>query len=65
MDVQLLPDEDAAIITFGDQKGNAEMLSPHFFENLSFKDQNVGFLEKYLLCPWKMADLVLCPQVSC
>lgn len=34
VDVQLLPDEDAAIITFGDPKGNAEMQSPHFFENL-------------------------------
>lgn len=34
VDVQLLPDEDAAVITFGDQKGNAEVHSP------SFKDQS-------------------------
>lgn len=65
MDVQQLPDEDAAIITFGDQKGNAEMQSPYFFENLSFKDQNVHLLEKCLLCPCEMADLVLCLQISC
>lgn len=43
VDVQLLPDEDAAIITFGDQKGNAEMQSPYYFENLPFKDQKCGF----------------------
>lgn len=65
MDVQQLPDEDAAIIRFGDHKGNAEMRSHYFFENLSFKDQTVDFLEKCLLCPCKTADLVLCPQVPC
>lgn len=62
VDVQQLPDEDAAIITFGDYKGNAEMQSPYFFfffENISFKDQNVDFLEKRLLCPCKTADVVL------
>lgn len=39
VDVQQLPDEDAAIITFGDQKGNEEMQSPYFFENLSLKTE--------------------------
>lgn len=65
VDVQQLPDEDAAIITFGDQKGTAEMQSLHFFQNPSFRDQNVCFLEKCLLCPCKTADLVLSLQVSC
>lgn len=64
VDVQQLPDEDAAIITFGGQKGNAEMQSPYVFENLSFRDQNVCCLEPCLLCPCKTADLVLCLQVS-
>lgn len=64
VDVQQLPDEDAAIITFSDHKGKAEIQSPYFFEIPSLKDQNVDFLEKCLLCLHKTADLVLSQQVS-
>lgn len=60
VNVQQLPDEDAAIITFNDHKGNTEIRSPYFFETLSLKGQNVDFREKCLLCPHDTKDLVLC-----
>lgn len=64
VDVQQLPDEDAAIVTFSGHEGNVEIRSLYFSEIFSLKDQNVGFLEKWLFCLPKAADLVLCQQVS-
>lgn len=45
VNVQQLPEEDAAIITFHDHKGNTETRNPYFFEILSPQGQNVNFLE--------------------
>lgn len=45
VNVQQLPEEDAAIITFHDHKGNAETRIPYFFEMLPLQGQNVNFLE--------------------
>lgn len=50
VDVLQLCDEGAAIITFKNHQGNAEMCSPCFFVVLSLKDPSVGFLKKRLLC---------------
>lgn len=44
-DVLQLHNEDAAIITFKDHQGNAELCSLYFFVVLSLKDPRSGFLK--------------------
>lgn len=46
VDVQQLHDEGAAVITFSDHKGNAEMQKTLFLVVLSLSNQNADLLKK-------------------